>query len=73
MLSDDRCAMCGQHDDTPFHRPWRCPAFDSMRSELIDRDIQDAADAAGPSDPLTDLLFGKSLFPHPGGVFPRPA
>eukprot|EP00959_Pyramimonas_sp_CCMP1952_P326842 6841902-Pyramimonas_sp.AAC.1 len=73
QLSDDRCAMCGQHGDAPFHRLWRCPAFDSMRSELIDRDVLEAADAADPSDHLTDFLFGKGLFPHTGDVFPRPA
>eukprot|EP00959_Pyramimonas_sp_CCMP1952_P330783 6926777-Pyramimonas_sp.AAC.1 len=51
QLADDRCALCGQHGDTPFHRLWRCPAFDSMRSGFIDRDVLEAADAADPSDP----------------------
>ena len=73
QLADDRCDMCGQLGDTPFHRLWRCPCFDSVRSELIDQYILDAAAAADPTDPLTEMLYCRGLFPHPGDVFPRPA
>eukprot|EP00959_Pyramimonas_sp_CCMP1952_P074350 1553670-Pyramimonas_sp.AAC.1 len=73
QLADDRCAMRGQLGDTPFHRLWRLPCFDSARSELIDQGVLEAAAAADPPDPLTELLFGKGMFPHPRDVFPRPA
>ena len=64
------CPLCGQADDTVWHRLWECtaPQCVSARSEAVPWWLVIKAKQAGPSN----MLYAKGIFPHPGDFVPRP-
>ena len=65
----DSCPLCGGAKDTLFHRWWRCPHTEEIRTRVAPKHVLRWAAAADESS----LAFSRAIVVHPDGQVCGPA